>query len=251
MFGSILTAVLVLSFLILIHELGHFLAAKKSGVYVEEFGIGLPPRIFGKKIGETIYSVNALPFGGFVRLHGENSLEGVKYPKKSFLKKSKKTRILIITAGVLMNFIVGILAFSITYSFSGIPRSTGNVKVIEVVSGSPAQISGILVGDVVKKVDEKSVSDTAEFISLVNEKLDKKVLVELERTIGEESETKKLRITPRANPPENEGPLGVIITATETYYPAIWQRPFVGIYYGFKEAIFWGVAIVQGLYSMI
>ena len=251
MLGSIITAILVLSFLILVHELGHFIAAKKSGVYVEEFGIGLPPRIYGKKFGETIYSINALPFGGFVKLHGENSLEGVKYPKRSFLKKSKKIRILIITAGVLMNFLVGILAFSITYSFSGIPRSTGEVKVVEIVTGSPAQISGILVGDIVKKVDEKSVSETSEFISLVNEKLDQKVLVEIERTIGEESETKKIRITPRANPPENEGPLGVIITATETYYPPIWQRPFVGIYYGFKEAIFWGVTIVQGLYSMI
>ena len=149
MFGSILTAVLVLSFLILIHELGHFIAAKKSGVYVEEFGIGLPPRIFGKKFGETIYSINALPFGGFVKLHGENSLDGIKYPKRSFLKKSKKVRILIITAGVLMNFFVGILAFSITYSFSGIPRITGKVKVAEVVPGSPAQVSGILVGDIV------------------------------------------------------------------------------------------------------
>jgi len=251
MFGSVLTAVLVLSFLILVHELGHFIAAKKSGVYVEEFGIGLPPRIFGKKIGETIYSINALPFGGFVKLHGENSEEAIKYPKRSFLKKSKKTRIFIITAGVLMNFFVGILAFSITYSFSGIPRSTDEVKVVEVVSGSPAQISGVLVGDIVKKVDEINVSDTSEFISLVNEKLDQKVLVEIERTIGEESETKKIRITPRANPPENEGPLGVIITSTETYYPPIWKRPFIGVYYGFKEAIFWGITIFQGLYSMI
>ena len=251
MFGSILTAVLVLSFLILIHELGHFIAAKRTGVYVEEFGIGLPPRIFGKKFGETIYSINALPFGGFVKLHGENSLDNIKYPKRSFLKKSKKIRILIITAGVLMNFFVGILAFSITYSFSGIPRSTGQVKVIEVVPGSPAQVSGILVGDVVKKVDENNVSDTSEFISQVNEKLDQKVLVEIERTIDEENETKKIRITPRANPPESEGPLGVIITETETYYPPIWQRPFVGIYYGFKEAIFWGITIVQGLFSMI
>jgi len=251
MLGSILTAVLVLSFLILIHELGHFIAAKKSGVYVEEFGIGLPPRLFGKKFGETIYSINALPFGGFVKLHGENSLDSIKYPKRSFLKKSKKIRILIITAGVLMNFFVGILAFSITYSFSGIPRNTGEVKVIEVVPGSPAQISGILVGDIVKKVDENNISDTSKFISLVNGKLDQKVLVEIKRTIGEQSETKKIRITPRVNPPKNEGPLGVIITATEIYYPPIWQRPFVGIYYGFKEAIFWGITIVQGLFSII
>lgn len=251
MFGSILTAVLVLSLLILIHELGHFIAAKRSGVLVEEFGIGLPPRIFGKKIGETIYSVNALPFGGFIKLHGENSEENIKYPKRSFLHKNKKTRIKIITAGVLMNFILGIFAFSITYSFSGIPKDTGSVKIVEIVQGSPAQVAGILVGDVVKKVDEENVSDISGFTALVNEKVDKKVLLEIERTLGGNKETKKIRMVPRANPPENEGPLGVIITSTEMYYPPLWQRPFVGIYYGFKEAIFWGVTIAQGLYIMI
>ncbi|MFC1625166.1 RIP metalloprotease [Patescibacteria group bacterium] len=251
MFTSILTAILVLSFLILVHELGHFIAAKRSGVYVEEFGIGLPPRVFGKKIGETIYSINLLPFGGFVRLHGESSEEKIKYPKRSFLKKDKKTRIKIITAGVIMNFILGIIAFSITYSFSGIPKDIGQVKVVEIMQNSPAQISGLLVGDIIRKVEDKDVIQIDEFIDLVNEKLDKKVFFEIERNVTGEKEVKKIRMTPRSNPPENEGPLGVVITSTENYYPPIWQRPFVGIYYGLKEAIFWGWAILQGLFSMV
>lgn len=96
---------LVLSILVLVHELGHFLVAKHFGVMVEEFGFGLPPRLFGKKIGETLYSVNALPFGGFVRLHGENYEEEITHPKRSFLKKKKRTRIAIIVAGVVMNFL--------------------------------------------------------------------------------------------------------------------------------------------------
>jgi regulator of sigma E protease len=248
---SILTAVLVLSLLVLVHELGHFIAAKRSGVLVEEFGIGLPPRIFGKKIGETIYSINALPFGGFVKLHGENSDENLKYPKRSFLNKDKITRIKIVTAGVLMNFILGIVAFSITYSFSGIPKDTNQVKVIEISQNSPSQIAGVLVGDIVKKVDGKEIYKTDEFISIVNEKLGKKVTLEIERTLGQVKSIKKITMTPRENPPQNEGPLGVVITSTELYYPPIWQRPFVGIYYGLKEAIYWGYTIIQAFYSMI
>ena len=69
MIGSIITFLIVLSILVLVHEAGHFFAAKKAGILVEEFGFGLPPRIFGKKVGETLYSLNLLPFGGFVRLH--------------------------------------------------------------------------------------------------------------------------------------------------------------------------------------
>ena len=99
----------VLSILVIVHELGHFIVARKSGVKVEEFGFGIPPRLFGKKIGETIYSVNALPFGGFVRLHGENDESGITNPKRAFLNKSKKSRSLIIVAGVIMNFILAII----------------------------------------------------------------------------------------------------------------------------------------------
>ena len=68
---SILIFILILGILVLVHEFGHFIAAKKKGVLVEEFGFGFPPRIFGKKFGETIYSINLIPFGGFVKLFGE------------------------------------------------------------------------------------------------------------------------------------------------------------------------------------
>jgi len=80
--------------LVLIHEFGHFIAAKKMGIYVEEFGLGIPPRIFGKRIGETIYSINLLPFGGFVRLRGEDVLENPteQFPDpRSFASKNSVT----------------------------------------------------------------------------------------------------------------------------------------------------------------
>src|SRR3972149_8192322 len=146
MISSILVFLLVLSILVLVHELGHFIVARKNGVWVEEFGFGLPPRLFGKKIGETLYSVNLFPFGGFVRLHGENSEEDVIYPKRSFSNKNKRTRIAIIAAGVCMNFLLAVVAFGITYSFNGIPKITKDVKIVDIATSSPAQIGGLVVG---------------------------------------------------------------------------------------------------------
>ena len=78
----------VLSLLVLVHELGHFFVAKRAGIWVEEFGFGLPPRIWGKKFKQTLFSLNLLPFGGFVKLHGEGSEEGISKPKRAFLNKS-------------------------------------------------------------------------------------------------------------------------------------------------------------------
>ena len=251
MMSSILVFLAVLSVLILVHEVGHFLAAKRAGVLVEEFGFGLPPKIWGKKIGETVYSLNLLPFGGFVRLHGEMGEEGVIEPKRAFINKSKKTRTAIILAGVFMNFALAILAFATIYSFSGIPRQTGEVKVVEVVSDSPAQTAKVLAGDIVRKVGEQKITSVEQFIGIVEENRGKRITLEVERMRGEKKEVERISLTPRQNPPEGEGPLGVIISSTEIYYPPLWQRPFVGIYYGFKEALFWGVTVVAGLVKIL
>ncbi len=251
MIGSILIFLIVLSVLILVHEVGHFFAARKAGVKVEEFGLGYPPRIFGKKIRGTIYSINLLPFGGFVRLHGEMGDEGVTSPRRAFINKSKKTRAGILLAGVTMNFLLAILAFAVVYSFSGIPRKTNDVTVVEVVAGSPAQVAKILVGDIVRKVDGEEITAVDEFVGAVEEKKGERIVLEVERIRGEERSLKEIRIIPREEPPEDEGHLGVIITSTEIYYPPVWQRPFVGAYHGFKEAVFWGTTIVSSLAKVL
>lgn len=247
MITSLVIFFLVLSILILIHELGHFLVARKNGVWVEEFGFGLPPRMFGKKIGETIYSVNWLPFGGFVKLHGENSEDGVSVPTRAFINKSKKAKTAIIVAGVIMNFLLAIFAFSIVSFFSGIPRETGEVKVVEVAASSPAQVAGILVGDIILKIDKLDVKKNEDFIKTIDEKKGKRVEIEVKRDINENVEIKKFTVTPRENPPENEGPMGVSINDSEIYFPPIWQRPFIGIAKGFEESLFWGNQVFFGI----
>ena len=247
MFFSILIFLIILSILIFVHEFGHFIMAKRSGVWVEEFGLGLPPRVFEKKIGGTIYSLNALPFGGFVRLHGESTDEKLKYPKKAFINKDKKTRVKIIIAGVIMHFVLAIISFAIVYSATGIQKETKDVRVLEVAAGSPSQISGLLVGDIVREVDGKKIETSDSFINFVGEKKGKKIKVTIERKVGDKSETKKFTMTPRENPPNSEGPLGVAISNIEVYFPPLIFRPFVGIYYGFKDAFIYGSTILVSL----
>ena len=109
---TLIIFIIILSVLVLVHEFGHFIVAKKSGIRVEEFGLGLPPRVFGKRIGETVYSFNLLPFGGFVKLTGEDDTEVTsKSDPKSFVSKPAYVRAAILVAGVTINFILVILFF--------------------------------------------------------------------------------------------------------------------------------------------
>src|SRR3989344_3833234 len=109
---TLLIFIIILSVLVLVHEFGHFIVAKKNGIRVEEFGLGLPPRVFGRKIGETVYSFNLLPFGGFVKLTGEDDTEVTsKSDPKSFVSKSPRVRAAILVAGVTMNLILAVVVF--------------------------------------------------------------------------------------------------------------------------------------------
>jgi len=230
----------VLFILIISHELGHFLCAKKAKVKVLEFGFGIPPKVFGKKLGETIYSVNWLPFGGFVRLFGE---EGEETGTGSFAAKSRKVRLAVVVAGVMSNLILSVVVFAAVYWVTGIPRDSGRVKILEVVAESPAQIAEMITGDVLKAVNNQPVSDTAQFIALIDQERGKKVKLVLERDGVE----KTLTVTPRVETTKDQGPLGVVISSSEIYYPPYYARPFWGIYYGFKESWMWGKNILVGL----
>ncbi len=187
----ILTGIFFLALLILGHELGHFFAAKLFGLRVDEFGIGFPPRIASKNIGETKYSINLLPFGGFVRIHGEHADDKKpKDPKRSFLNQNATKRSIIVIAGVLMNFLIGWIAFSVVFA-SGIPAK---LAIEQVSPGSPAEAAGFEVGEYIA-----GFSSTEEFIGFINSHG------------GEEITINERRITPRVDPPEGEGGLGVTV----------------------------------------
>src|SRR5258706_2407092 len=231
MFSTILYSLgilLVLSVLILLHEFGHFWVAKKSGVWVEEFGFGLPPRMIGKKIGETIYSLNWLPFGGFVKLHGEQSDDGVSNPARAFLGKSKLTRAKIVVAGIVINLLLGLVCFAIVYSFLGIPKEQGFVQIVDVAMDSPAATAGIAPNDIVVSFNKNPVTKSADFTNLTKENAGKKIVLQIKR--GEQ--VINFNITLRDKPADGKSFLGIVVSSQTTYYPPVWQRPFYGAYYG-------------------
>ena len=256
---TLITFLLVLSVLVFVHEFGHFLAAKKAGIKVEEFGFGYPPRLFGKKFRGTIYSLNWLPFGGFVRLYGEQADKKIK-SQDAFCQKNKRTRSIVLLAGVFFNFLLAIVVFAIVYSFSGIPTKTDKVKILGIISGSPAAQSGLKEGDTVLKVGDKTLRDSQAFIELIEKGKGQQLVLTIEREKDNPCETQTtfscqegkllLWVTPRENPPEQEGPLGVIISDMEMKKYPLWQMPFRGIVEGSKEALSWLVLIVRALAGM-
>ena len=188
-----------ISLLILVHEFGHFLAAKLSGLLVYEFGFGFPPRLFKKKIGETVYSINLLPFGGFVKIHGERSEDdegGGVPPRRSFAHQSTARRAFILVSGVLMNFLVGWIILSSLY-LVGVPSS---VVVADVVPDTPAARAGIVKGDVFP-----DFSSGKEFTDFVARSEGKEITLVVRR--GEERIS--VKVTPRVDPPAGQGRLGI------------------------------------------
>ena len=154
---SLIVFILILSLLVIVHEFGHFLLAKKAGMKVEQFSFGFPPKIWGIKIGETQYCLNAIPFGGFVKIYGEDLEDfGKKTPnvQRTFWSKSLLSRTLVIVAGVVFNFLLAIVCFSVVYSILGIPEEKGQVEIAAVLPGSPAQQAGLLPGDQVYSIND-------------------------------------------------------------------------------------------------
>lgn len=158
---TVLIFILVLAALIFVHELGHFLVAKKSGIKVSEFGLGLPPRVWGKQVGETLYSINAIPFGGFVKIFGEDPhIENISPEEKnrSFYYKPKWIQAAVLSAGVIFNIIFAwlLLSFGFILGFSAPANylsyaevQNPEVVVLQALDGFPAKEAGLKSGDTI------------------------------------------------------------------------------------------------------
>lgn len=198
---TVLIFLVVIVLLVVSHELGHFFAAKFFGIRVDEFGIGIPPKIFGVQRGETLYTLNALPFGGFVRIFGEES--DVDDPR-SFSAKGFWPRTFIVAAGVIANLVVAYVIFSFI-AWYGTPRYS--VMIGDVAPGSPAAIAEFHKGDIVKSFDATTDSHFTieDFQAYINNTRGKEISITLER----EGAERVVRIVPRVSPPAGEGALGV------------------------------------------
>jgi len=160
----IIIFIVALLVVVYLHELGHFITARRAGVKVEEFGIGLPPRLFGIKRGETIYSVNAIPLGAFVRTAGEND----PTVPRSLAGKGPWTRLGVYAAGPLANIFLAFILLS-AFLLLPIPVVAGNgLMVHSVVENSPAEEAGIGPGDIILEVDGQPIHKWKDLQDIVN-----------------------------------------------------------------------------------
>lgn len=226
--------IIVLGILVLVHEAGHFYVAKKAGMKVEEFGFGFPPRLFGIKRGETVYSINWIPFGGFVKIYGENG-EGEDNPQ-SFASKPAGQRAKVIVAGVLMNLFLAAVLLGLG-NFLGLrigligdedfASRDIKIQIIQVSRNSPAEAAGLKALDEIKRLQKGADIIEPENVELVQNFVKKyggeEVLLTIRRNSGEID----LKLTPRKDPPPGQGAIGINLAKTGVvsypWYEAIWR----------------------------
>lgn len=206
--------IIVLGFLVFLHEFGHFLAAKLSGIRVERFSIGFPPRLFGKKIGDTDYCVQLIPLGGYCKMSGmvDESLdpEGIKGEPWEFMSKPVHTRMIVLFAGPLMNFIVAALFFTIHANIIGIEYDE-SPTIGSITQGLPAEQAGLLPGDVIITIDDMQVESWNKLTGIIRERPLETVTLRIKR--DDEIIEKQVIIAKQDNPTdevdEEVGVLGI------------------------------------------
>ncbi|HOU15199.1 MAG TPA: M50 family metallopeptidase [Anaerolineae bacterium] len=223
--GMILGFIVGLIPLILVHEFGHFVMAKLTGVWAREFGVGYPPRIVKLfRWRETDFTLNWLPLGGFVRLEGEQtfaeeekdteeaspeaSAEKEEAFKHSLYAKSPEKRILIYLGGPLMNIIAALVLATLVFT-TGIP--TARVVIDEVAPASPAAEAHIQANDIIVAINGEKVEGTGDVSLFTQKSLGEPTELTLER----DGQTLTVSLVPRANPPEGQGAMGIVISGVE------------------------------------
>jgi regulator of sigma E protease len=238
-----LIVIVGLSLLILGHEAGHFFAAKFFKLRVDEFGFGFPPRIFARRRGETEYSVNWLPFGGFVKIAGERGefvtreenvkreAESEEEKKRLFYAQSAGRKAVITAAGVAVNFILGWLMISLVLMIGAAPV----VAISGIALNSPAALSGLAAGDILADFTE-----VEQFRNFIKENRGREITLTVRRG-GEEV---VVTVTPRTEAPQGQGLLGVELA--EGGVPR--HNPIAALLAGFRQSLLisWGVLVALG-----
>ena len=245
--------IIVIGVLIFVHEFGHFIFAKRAGMRVDEFGFGFPPRLWGIKKGETTYSINLIPFGGFVKILGEEGED--RNNPRSFSAKPFGAKLKVIVAGVTMNFLLAVFLLMIV-NFMGlrigiIDSDTAKqaidkkIQIIQVSEHSPAEEAGLNLLDEIKgfRIDGVTtvVGTVEETQYLIKQNSGKPVIVLIEKN-GEPLERE---ITPRVDPPQGQGALGISLALTGVvsypWYEAVWRGVYDAVIIAMNTVIGYGL----------
>lgn len=221
---TIVVGIVALSVLIIVHELGHFFAAKATGISVEEFGIGFPPRAYGRKWRGTIYSINWIPFGGFNKIAGEVD----PTVPKGLASRGYGIRLLVLSGGIVMNLLLPFVLLSVAYM---VPHDivSGQVMVEEIAPNSPAEMAGIKAEDTLISVEGHEIKNGGDISRYIQLNLGKEISISVEHA---DASTETVELTPRWRPPEGEGAIGILyrtenaVIVSESYPP--WEAIPIG-----------------------
>ena len=224
--------------------MGHFVTAKKRGVKVLEFGIGLPPRLWGKQHGETLYSINWVPLGGFCKMLGEEdpSEEG------SLASKDPWSRLLVLSAGSLVMLIFPLLLFIFVYM---IPheevKDYEGIEIVRVEENTPAEMAGIQEGDEILSVEGVEIIKVED----MSEQVDANLGSEITMVLLRDNEEITIQIVPREEYPSDQGPLGVGITHARLIRESKWYPPWTAVVKGSQKTWDMIVAMKDGIHGLI
>lgn len=268
---QIIIFVLVLSFLVIIHELGHLVAAKWAKIKIEEFGIGYPPRAFTLfHWGKILFSLNLIPVGGFVKMLGEDggaadaasgpAVEEDEDGLAPFYSRSRKKRLVVIVAGVTVNLVFGLLAFAWVYYFKGIPTPITTARIGYVVPGSPAEQAGLLVDSEIVAItvgeSTQAISTPAQAIEFINAHKGEAATITTTAVCRTEvcptdrlNFSVKLRADSQIQ--KDEGSLGVSFADFVYKFYPWYEMPWRSMWFGVSQALFMVVMIVVALVTMI
>jgi len=233
---SILLSIIIFGILILVHEFGHFIIAKMYDVKVDEFSLGMGPQVANFKKGETVYSLRALPLGGFVRMTGMEPQD--QDDPRGFNKKTVLQRMAVIFAGPLMNFITALLFFILVFMVVGIPSNTNTIG--DVMAGHPADRAGIRPGDRIVEINGTKVETWQEIVAMVHKYPGEEVTL----TVLRGKERKGIKVVPEKDPETDQGLIGILQS---------WERKgfFASIALGLQQAYDFTRLLIVSLGQML
>jgi len=255
--------IVILSVLVIVHEGGHFLLAKKNKIAVTEFGFGYPPRILKLFHWQgTLFSLNLIPFGGFVQMAGENGPgEDAGDADGSFYNKSMRARLKVVLAGVFANLIFGILAFAVVFYKLGIPvELNGQARIAEIAPNSPAALANLTSNTNILafKVNEQWVEmqDITQVQTFASAHLGETVTIRTslpceETKCPDEYQEHSIYLRTKEETPSNEGAIGVVFSEI-IYKKYPWYlMPLMTVFYAFKQSITLSLLIIQSLWQLV
>jgi len=212
---TVILSIVVFGIIVFVHEFGHYILAKLTGIRVEEFALGMGPKLVSKKWGETVYSIRVLPLGGFCKMSGETG-NSPEYDNREyedmrrFDKKPLWARASVIAAGPIMNFFLAILLFSMIFAILGIPGDISN-EIGSIIAQSPADKAGLQPGDRIIGIDDTQVNDWNSLVSVIHTNPGKSLKLTVER----ENKSFKVDVIPEFDSANNVGLIGISSTEPE------------------------------------